>query len=143
MASCSLFCDGYYIGYWGEILSKREGFEMSNEPVKNAMRVVSLRRLERGESMKAVLSLETASGIRLIDCIFHERNGSKWVSMPAKSYTKDDGGTAWIPLIDFSSRAVRDAFVKQAVTAVEKYLAEHWDKKPAAAKPVVNEESPF
>ena len=97
---------------------------MSNGQVKSEMNVVSWRPLERGKSMKGFLSLELPSGIRLIDCSFHQRkDGAKWVSMPAKSFKKHDGAMAWVSLIDFSSRAVRDAFVKQAVTAIEKYLA--------------------
>ena len=110
----------------------------------NGMTVISWRELRKGESLRGFVSLALPSGLHLIDCAFHQRaDGTKWVSMPARNFKKDDGTTAWVSLIDFSSRAVRDAFTKQAVAAVEKYFSEHKDKKPAAAKEEDAEGIPF
>jgi DNA-binding cell septation regulator SpoVG len=68
------------------------------------------------------LVLELPSGLVIRDVMLHEKGDSRWVSMPAKSFEKD-GERSWVPLVEFASKEVRQAFQEQALAAVDAYLA--------------------
>jgi len=114
----------------------------------NEMTVVSWRELRKGESLMGFFSLALPSGLKLIDLAYHQRsNGSRWISMPAKSFSKADGGTAWIHMADFVDRPARDRFNDAAIKALDAFFKANPDQAPAkstAAKPVAKEDiDPF
>jgi hypothetical protein len=69
------------------------------------------------------LSLELPSGMILHGCTLHEKNGSRWVGVPAKQYEKE-GTQTWAPLVEFTCKEVRQAFQEQALAAFDTYMAE-------------------
>ncbi len=64
--------------------------------------------------------------LRIIDCPGHEKNGKRWISLPAKpqvtrdgSVRRDDRGkTAYSLVIEFTDRATRDAFSERVIAAL-------------------------
>jgi hypothetical protein len=57
------------------------------------------------------------------ECCLHEKNGSRWISPPARKWEKN-GETGWTNLVDFDSRESRQRFQAAALGAVDAYLAE-------------------
>jgi hypothetical protein len=74
-------------------------------------------------TLRGFLSIELPSGLILHGCTLHEKTGSRWVGLPAREYQKD-GERIWSPLIEFSTREVRQAFQEQALAAFDAYMGE-------------------
>jgi DNA-binding cell septation regulator SpoVG len=45
-------------------------------------------------------------GLSIKGATIHEKEGSRWVSMPARSYS-DSEGTHWAPIVEFASREAK------------------------------------
>jgi hypothetical protein len=78
---------------------------------------------QKNNSLRAFFSLEIPSGIILHSLALHEREGRRWLSMPAKPFT-EDGATVWVAQIEFASSQARSEFQDAAIAAVDAYLAE-------------------
>jgi DNA-binding cell septation regulator SpoVG len=68
-------------------------------------------------------TIELPSGLVINGISLHEKNGSRWVSMPAREYIKDSERT-WSPVIEFTDRDVRESFQALALEAIDQYLRE-------------------
>jgi hypothetical protein len=62
---------------------------------------------------------------RVRDVAIHHRNGARWAQLPAKPQIKDGtlvkdatGKVQYTPVLEFTSRAVRDAFSAAVIRAV-------------------------
>jgi hypothetical protein len=62
------------------------------------------------------------------DIALHQKNNSRWAALPAKPMIKDgavlkdgDGKAQYIPMLEFSSREVSNAFSAAVVAAVLKH----------------------
>ena len=68
----------------------------------------------------------TTTGIVLIDCGWHVRDGEEWVSLPARSYVGADGVRRHQNLVEFIEGAARARaqFQKQALEAIHAVAAE-------------------
>lgn len=73
-------------------------------------------------TLRGFVSLELPSGLILHGFTLHEKNGSRWIGMPAKEFTKSDGIKSWVPQIEFASKEARDRFQAAALGAVDDYL---------------------
>jgi hypothetical protein len=69
------------------------------------------------------LNLTTPSGLIFRGCSIHEKEGSRWISMPAQKLAKDDGTTTYKPMVEFVSKEARDRFNEVALRAVDRFLA--------------------
>jgi hypothetical protein len=78
--------------------------------------------------------------LRVVDCPVHQKNGQRWISLPAKpqitkdgSARRDDRGKiTYSPVIEFTDRATRDAFSERAITALLSGFPEAFDEGAAA-----------
>jgi hypothetical protein len=65
-------------------------------------------------------------GLRIKDCVLHERDGKGWLAFPAKQRPALDGRMHWFALIEYTEtgpdRTLRDSFQKAAVAAIQKLL---------------------
>jgi hypothetical protein len=76
------------------------------------------------KTMVGSFDLELPSGMIIRNCVLHEhQTGRRWVAYPAQSYKKADGTVAYLNVIDFCSRELRDAFQLSALTAITDLLA--------------------
>jgi hypothetical protein len=55
-----------------------------------------------------------------------EKEGKRWVGLPAKPYTKDDGTTSWTKIVDFAgkdrAKQFQDLVLPAVVAAFEQAL---------------------
>lgn len=71
-------------------------------------------------SLRALFTIELPSGMAIHNCALLERNGARWIAMPAEKYTNHaDGKTSFKPLVEFVSRQVADNFRRQVMQALE------------------------
>lgn len=75
------------------------------------------------------VSLITPSGLVINDCCLHQKNGSRWFAMPAKSYDKN-GTVTWVPMVEFADKEVKERFQSEALLAINDYLASSGDEEP-------------
>lgn len=74
-------------------------------------------------TLRAFVSFEIPPGMILHGCTLHERDGSRWVGMPARQYQKD-GISTWAPIVELTNKEARDRFQAAALAAIDRYLAE-------------------
>ena len=72
-------------------------------------------------TLRAFLSLTLPSGIILHNCALHEKNGKRWIGLPSRQYTKDDGAVSYSPLIEFTNDDARRRFQAAALEAVDRF----------------------
>jgi hypothetical protein len=64
-------------------------------------------------------SITLPSGMRIKECTVHEKSGKRWVSLPGKPWTKQDGTTGYVSILDFSTLEQKNRFQKLALEAVD------------------------
>src|SRR3954470_20231517 len=73
------------------------------------------------------VSIEVPSGVIFKEVSLHEKNGSRWINLPSRAWSKPDGTTGYQPLIDFRDSRARTRFQDEALLAINKLLAEQGD----------------
>ena len=73
-------------------------------------------------TLRGFLSLELPSGMIIHGCTVHEKNGARWIGLPARQFQKPDGEKSWSPLIEFVSKDSREKFQAAALAAVDSHL---------------------
>jgi len=59
-------------------------------------------------------------GLSIKGASIHEKEGKRWVSMPAREYVKD-GERSWTPIIEFASKEARYAISDSVVAAYDRH----------------------
>jgi hypothetical protein len=57
-------------------------------------------------------------GIKLVGCTVHQKNGSRWIGLPAREY-QDGGVRKWAPIVENVSKGAREAFQQAALAALD------------------------
>jgi hypothetical protein len=78
--------------------------------------------------------------LRILDLTVHEKNGSRWVGLPAKpqidrdgTVRKDDRGrTLYTTVVEFTNKKVRDAFSARVIKALLEFAPAAFDTEDAA-----------
>jgi hypothetical protein len=73
-------------------------------------------------TLRGFLSINLPSGLVIHNCTLHQKNGSRWLGLPARQYVKDDGSTSYTPLIEFATKDARQRFQAAALEAVDHFL---------------------
>jgi len=53
----------------------------------------------------------------------HQKNGSRWVTMPSKAYAKKDGSQGYEPIVEFYDKSMEGQFRRAFFDAFDKYRA--------------------
>jgi len=61
------------------------------------------------------------SGLEIRDICLHEKNGKRWLSMPAKPYQKNDGTKGWCIVVDFFDKQIGKKFQQIALRTIDTY----------------------
>jgi DNA-binding cell septation regulator SpoVG len=61
-------------------------------------------------------------GLTVKGSTVHEKEGKRWVGMPAREYTTDEG-RKWVPIIEFDSKESRHALNDSVLAAFEAFQA--------------------
>jgi hypothetical protein len=72
-------------------------------------------------TLRGFLTLTLPSGLVIHNCTLHQKDGSRWIGLPARQYSKDDGSTGYTPLIEFTTKDVRLRFQAAALEAVDRF----------------------
>jgi hypothetical protein len=83
-------------------------------------------------TLRGFFSLLLASGIRINDLALHERDGERWVSLPAKPQLDGEGRVRvdlggkrqYQPVVEIPSSEVRARFREQALDALDRLLGQ-------------------
>jgi hypothetical protein len=74
--------------------------------------------------------------LELRDVALHEKNGKRWVALPARPQVRDgalikgdDGKITYTPIMAFASRAVSDAFSAAVIAAVLDLYPEAFEER--------------
>lgn len=73
-------------------------------------------------TLRGFLSLTLPSGLVIHNCTLHQKDGARWIGLPARQYSKDDGSTSYTPLIEFAAKEVRLRFQVAALEAVDRFM---------------------
>ena len=95
---------------------------MTTTSASTNFRVTEYRAFKKN-TLEAFVTVETPSGLIISGITYHRKNASRWVSMPAQSYQKQDQSTGWKPIVDFKSKEARNRFQRAALDAIDSYLA--------------------
>lgn len=72
----------------------------------------------RKNTLLGFFDLTLPSGMIVHGCSVHERDGERWIGLPAQKFTKADGSAGFTPVIDFTSKEARQKFQEQALAAI-------------------------
>ncbi len=63
----------------------------------------------------------TNVGLEIRDIALHKKNGKRWLQLPAKPYTKPDGGQGWSYILAFYEKKHFKRFQEVTLTALDAY----------------------
>jgi hypothetical protein len=72
-------------------------------------------------SLQGFLDVQTDTGMIVRGCSLHVKNGSKWIGLPQKSYTKNDNSTVWLPVVEFSTKEALNVFRDRTLDALDRF----------------------
>jgi len=89
------------------------------------IRCIKLRHY-RKNTLRAFVDLELPhTGLVLRDCCLHEKDGEKWITFLTRSHAGDNGVISWQPVIEFSAGADPGQFQRQAIAAIDVFMAQN------------------
>ena len=62
------------------------------------------------------------SGLILNSLMLHERNGARWVGLPAREWTNTEGVKQFAKLVEFADRRTADKFRDSVLDALDQHL---------------------
>jgi len=65
----------------------------------------------------------TNIGLEIRDATVHEKDGKRWIGLPAKPYEKEDGSQGWSYIVKFSDKDKWVQFQREVLEAAGKYMA--------------------
>jgi DNA-binding cell septation regulator SpoVG len=60
----------------------------------------------------------------LRDLSLHENDKGRWIKMPSRAWTDNNGDTQYTPIIQFTDSETRDSFRDAVLAALDRHLAE-------------------
>ena len=63
-------------------------------------------------------------GLEIFGCSLHQKDGKRWVNLPSREYTDDQGQKKYAPILKFPNKFHMDEFTRQAKEAIEKKCGE-------------------
>jgi hypothetical protein len=78
----------------------------------SAARILCFKPFEKN-TLRGFFDIELASGLILRGCMLHEKNGRRWVGLPAKPY----GAQSWAAIVDFRDKRTAARFQELATAA--------------------------
>lgn len=76
---------------------------------------------EKG-SFRGFFSATTPSGMTLHDLMLHERDGERWVGLPAREWADASGKRQYVRISDLPDRADSNRFRDEVLAALDEHL---------------------
>jgi hypothetical protein len=70
------------------------------------------------KTLRGFVTIVLPSGLKIKNVSFHERDGKQRIGLPGKPYTKQDGSTTYVSIIDFETNEARYRFQDLALEAI-------------------------
>jgi hypothetical protein len=96
-----------------------------------AIEIQEFRKYQKNSLQGFVTLILTGAGLQIKDATYHQSNGKRWISLPAKPYEGDDGSTKYSYIVSFPDKKIYTKFQEQALKALDEYL-KHQDQLPTA-----------
>jgi hypothetical protein len=91
---------------------------MEREGAAMPLCIKNFKRFEKN-TLRGFFDVELPSGMILCGCSLHEKEGKRWIGLPAKQYSKPDGAQSWVKIVDFADREKARQFQDIVLPAVE------------------------
>ena len=89
-----------------------------------AIEITDFRANEKN-TLKGFLTVRlTNVGLEIRDLALHEKNGSRWLQLPAKPYEKPDGSKGWSYIVSFYEKKNYRQFQELALRAFDAFQRE-------------------
>jgi DNA-binding cell septation regulator SpoVG len=75
-------------------------------------------------TLRGFFSATLPSGMVIHNVTVHEKGEARWISLPSREWTNDQGIRQFAKLIEFTDRATANKFRDQVLDALDKHLAE-------------------
>jgi hypothetical protein len=89
-----------------------------------AIEIIDFRPIEKNTLKGFLTARLTSVYLEIRDLALHEKEGRKWIQLPAKPYKKDDGGQGWSYIVRFYEKNKYHQFQELALKALDVYLKE-------------------
>ena len=73
-------------------------------------------------SLAGFFTASMPSGIVFHDLMLHKRDGSRWISFPARGYKDAQGERQFARWIDFATKADRDRFQSGVLAVLDRFI---------------------
>ena len=73
-------------------------------------------------TLRGFLSVTLPSGMVIHNLTLHEKGDARWVGLPAREWTDNQGEKQYAKLIEFTTRAIADRFRDEILLALDRYL---------------------
>jgi hypothetical protein len=105
----------------------KEGDRPMNSPSRPAAspgRTVQIRDFKSlaKNTLHGVFSATLPSGMVIHGLTLHEREGRRWIGLPAREYIDQTGGRQFARIIEFINRTTADRFQAAALEALDRHL---------------------
>ncbi len=92
-----------------------------------AIEIISYRKYEKNTLLGFLTVRMTSVGLEIRDMTIHEKNGKRWIGLPAKPIPpKEPGGKpGYVAVIDFYDKALSAKFQAAALMELNRWIAEH------------------
>ena len=90
--------------------------------------VRSFRKFEKNSLRGFLVIYMTNIGLEIRDATVHEKDGKRWIGLPAKPYQDESGNTKYSHIIKFTDKAKWSLFQDLALKALDKYRIEKGDQ---------------
>ena len=91
-------------------------------PPAISVRIDSAKRYSKNTLVAFIDFTLIEAGLSIKGASIHEKEGSRWVSLPARSYS-DVQGTHWAPIIEFANKEARYRINAAVLEAFDQYSA--------------------
>jgi hypothetical protein len=102
-----------------------------------SVEIVKFREHKKNTLQGFLTILLQPSGIEIRDLTVHEKNGKRWIGMPAKPYLDDSGDTKYSLIVYFPDRDRSDQFQKAVLAALDKFRPQMSLQQTQSGMPLV------
>jgi hypothetical protein len=74
-----------------------------------------------GTTLQGFLVVRLESGLEIRDIALHQKNGKRWLQLPAKPYKKKDGGKGWSYILSFHKKEHFNKFQEVTLRALDAF----------------------
>jgi hypothetical protein len=104
-----------------------------------AIQIMEFRKFEKNSLQGFVTLLLTGAGIQIRDATYHQSDGKRWISLPAKPYKDEAGSTRYSYIVSFPDKKIYSKFQEQALKALDEFIRH----QSSASPDVSDSEIPF